>query len=95
MTTRKEQIIEVLRKWHNNPDQDYLDNIADEILALPLDVPSDTDAVFEFENDYKKFESSVEDKFSSNEIMDNKQLELNVWMKAFRWAMAEIIRRNK
>ncbi len=46
--TRREQIIEILEKYrrleYHILDKDF-DKIADDILALPLDVPSDADIV--------------------------------------------------
>jgi len=77
---KREQIIEVLEKYDIDEYHWKLE-IADEILALPLDVP----------NDEEKEEKIDEKYFTIDHPHDYKE----GFNDCFKWLKSEIIKRNK
>jgi len=77
---KREQIIEVLEKYDIDESHWKLE-IADEILALPLDVP----------NDEEKEEKIDEKYFTIDHPHDYKE----GFNDCFNWLKSEIIKRNK
>jgi hypothetical protein len=81
----REQIIEILETWDDYVlGGDINDDIADAILALPLDVPN-----------WATVESKADD---IADCMSNKGFERGEWLgfkEGAGWAISEIIKRNK
>jgi len=77
---KREQIIEILEKYDIDEYHWKLE-IADEILALPLDVP----------NDEEKEEKIDEKYFTIDHPHDYKE----GFNDCFKWLKSEIIKRNK
>ena len=82
----KEQIIEILKQWHevfNLTEEQYCD-LADAILSLPLEVPSDE----EIEDITSQVSHDESDTFYDNN-----------YIKGFKdcatWMRNEILKRNK
>ena len=90
---RREQIIEILKKGFASDSTKSYVNIANEILALPLDVPS--------EDEVKKHMIEMNlyqhlDEFD-NDVWDEGKLHWAIvgYRIASKWMKEEIIKRNK
>jgi hypothetical protein len=88
---KKEQIIEILETWDDYVlGGDINDDIADAILALPLDVPSDEETE---EILWEEISIPLSEQDRLNNTAAYKQYkETFLWM---RWMRDEIIKRNK
>ena len=87
--TRREQIIEILKTW-----DDYIfggdinENIADAILALPFDMPSDAQV-----EDKATLYSTEEGGEDIGQMLS--QPDLMAFYDGAKWAIDEIKKRNK
>ena len=82
---RREQIIEILKKGFASDSTKSYVNIANEILALPLDLPSDEEIVRQAHKDYPYYD------IGWNDTTMKRQL----WLECAKWMRDEIIKRNK
>lgn len=92
---KREQIIEILETWDDYVlGGDINDDIADAILALPLDVPSDEEIA-------EKIQAFRKNKLSGYGNMSIGRLQLgelewsNLVLDICKWMREEIIKRNK
>jgi len=81
---KREQIIEVLEKYDIDEYHWKLE-IADEILALPLNIPNKE----EIEKAAENFEQSASYGFSAKGLISDE------FYQGSQWAISEIIKRNK
>ena len=86
---KREQIIEILETWDDYVlGGDINDDIADAILALPLDVPSEDEVVEESLNGH----ISLFDRGWMSYFNDS---ERGIFIQGATWMKEEIIKRNK
>ena len=86
---KREQIIEILETWDDYVlGGDINDDIADAILALPLDVPSDEEVMEESLNGH----ISLSDHKWMSWFNDAEQ---DTFIQGAKWMRDEIIKRNK
>ena len=97
---KREQIIEILKSyriWFGDAmaiHEDAFNNLADEILALPLDVPSDEEIA-------ERIQAFRKNKLSGYGNMSIGRLQLgelewsNLVLDICKWMRDEIIKRNK
>jgi len=85
MKTKEEQIIEIFQKYRNKNGWE-LKPFADAIMALPLDLPDETEAETEGDRLGER-EDSNKQRFIDGNYVEG-------FMDCYKWAIAEIIKRN-
>ena len=85
---KREQIIEILKLSFMGYSDGYFELITDQILALPLDVPTDEEMI-DAQDDYGQ--KHQEDKFGYSIY----GITSNAFEQGARWMRGEIIKRNK